>query len=177
MAQDVIRQQTWTDEALRAAGFRYYERRKQVTMVRELPPEEAPKTIKTSWDTLVAQAGCMIVYNPVYERLDALDDYEHWPVQPEVFHASYKEWDEPDRTTTPAEMHLLQAGCLPYFKYVGVWARQLTAPTWVQSLESPEPALAPVGAWLCIGVHGEPWVQSDEGFRSRYIVEESASAA
>jgi hypothetical protein len=172
----VIRQQDWSDDALIAAGFRYYPRRKQLVLARELPPEEAPKTISAPWATLVADAGEMICYNPSYERRDSIDEYEHWPVNPAIFEATYKPWDEPERTVTPAEMHLLKSGCKPYYKTAGAWAKRLTEPVMVQSMESPEPIQLPVGAWLLVGVHGEPWGSADADFKSRYVVPEEDEA-
>lgn len=174
---DVLRQREWTEEELNAAGFRYYQRRKQVVMARELTAEEAPKIIHAPWATLVAEAGAMIVYNPTYDAQPSIDDYEHWPVQPELFYETYAPWDEPDRTTTPAEMHLLAEGCKPYYKFAGAWARRLTEPAFIQSLESPEPILLPAGAWLCVGTRGEPWGQNDVQFRARYIIPEDEQHA
>ncbi len=168
--QESIRQRPWTEEELKAAGFQYYWRQKQIVLARELPPNEAPKTIKAPWATLVADAGEIICYSPSYEARPTLDDYDHWPVRREIFEADYAPWDEPDRTTTPAEMHLLRQGCKPYYKRAGVWARRLTKPTYVHSLESTEPVLYPPGAWLLIGSQGEPWATDDQSFRSRYIV-------
>jgi hypothetical protein len=54
LPDEVIRQKNWTQDELRAMGYQYYERKKEVTMVRELPGIEAPKVILTSWgDKLV----------------------------------------------------------------------------------------------------------------------------
>lgn len=175
--KDVLRQRDWTQEELRAAGFKFYKRRKQVVMARELPASEAPKTIKAPWATLLAEAGAMIVYNPAYRAHKNLDDYEHWPVQPDLFAETYAPWDEPFRTSSPAEMHLLRMGCQPYFKTAGAWARQVKKPTLIQSLESPEPIRLPPEAWLCIGTHGEPWAQEDQQFRIRYEVENPSDEA
>ncbi len=174
---EVLKQRDWTPETLRAAGFKYYKRRKQVVMARELSEDEAPKTIKAPWATLVAEAGVMIVYNPSYRAHKNLDDYEHWPVQPDLFAETYAPWDEPFRTSSPAEMHLLKMGCQPYFKITGAWAKQVEEPTYIQSLESPEPIHLPPGAWLCIGTHGEPWAQEDGQFRNRYVAESPSDEA
>lgn len=168
---DVIQRRVWTEEELQEAGFQYYERRKQVVMARELPPEEAPKTIKTSWDTLVAEAGSMICYEPSYMPQPTLDDYNHWPVDRQLFEDTYARWDEPDRTPTPAEMDLLLKGCEPYYKFAGVWAKSLERDTFVLSLESTNSARIPAGAWLCIGVDGEPWSQTEDEFRARYVID------
>ncbi|MFC1960247.1 hypothetical protein ACFLYO_06020 [Chloroflexota bacterium] len=171
----VIRQRQWTDEELAQAGFTYYNRQKQLVLARKLPAAEAPKIIQASWATLTAEAGMIICYNPkTYAAMSSLDDYDHWPVQPEIFAQDYAPWDDPERTSTPAEIHLIKAGCNPYYKKAGAWARQLTEPTYVQSLESQEPVQYPPGAWLCIGSKGEPWAQDDNAFRSRYIINDDA---
>jgi len=165
----VVRQRKWTEKELRAQGFRYYASRKQVTMARRLPPEEAPKTIKTPWDTIVATAGYYIAYQTGEAPGKPLDAYSPRPIEPHIFRETYAPWREPDWTPTPTEAHLYKLGCKPYYKTVGVWARRLKEPTLVQSLESKKPSLAPAGAWLCIGSAGEPWTVTDEWFRSRYL--------
>lgn len=169
----VIRQRDWTETELRAAGYRYYVRQKQLVMARALPGEEAPKQIAASWATLYAQAGDMICYRPEGEAARAsIDAFDHWPVQREIFEQDYVAWDGPPLPDTPAMRQLRAAGCQPYYKQAGCWARCLTEPAQVQSLESPEPVRYPAGAWVCIGSKGEPWAQPDDDFRSRYVVED-----
>ena len=169
--REILRQQDWTEAELRAAGYTYYMRQKQLVMARVLPEAAAPKRIETSWATLEAQAGQVICYRPESEAARAsADDFDHWPVQPDIFERDYAAWDEP-LAETPALAQLRALGCQPYYKRAGCWARQLDAPALIQSLESPEPAQYPAGAWVCIGTQGEPWGQSDSEFRSRYSVE------
>lgn len=166
----VVRQRKWTKAELRDKGFRYYPSRKQVTMVRRLPPEEAPKVIKTPWDTIVAQAGYYIAYQSTNAPGKPLDAYEPRPIEPRIFKETYAPWRVSNWKPTPTEAHLIKLGCKPYFKTVGVWAKRLTKPTYVQSLESDTPTLAPAGAWLCIGSAGEPWTVTNEWFHRRYVV-------
>ncbi|MBN1963224.1 MAG: hypothetical protein JW910_01170 [Anaerolineae bacterium] len=166
---DVIRQRGWTEQTLREAGFRYYERRKQLVLVRELPAAEAPKMIEAPWATLKAEAGHMIVYQPSYERRENLDDYDHWPVRRDLFDATYAAWEVPDQTASPGVMHLMELGCQPYYKFAGAWAKRVQEPTRIQSLESEEPITVPPGGWVLIGQAGEPWSQSDDEFRARYL--------
>ncbi len=173
MAQDVIRQRRWTPEELQAAGFRYYPRRKELTLARVLPEAEAPLWIETAWAVLEADAGDMICYRPEPgEARAALDEYDHWPVRPDIFAQDYAAWDVPDLPDFPAVRQLLAAGCRAYYKRAGCWARRLAAPTAVLSLESAEPVVYPPGGWLCIGTAGEPWVQPDASFRERYQVDD-----
>ncbi|NWG17893.1 MAG: hypothetical protein HXY41_14790 [Chloroflexi bacterium] len=164
----VVRQRKWTEKELRAQGFRYYDPHKQVTMARRLPPAEAPKTIQTPWDTIVATAGYYIAYQASETPGKPLDAYSPRPIEPKIFRETYAPWREPDWKPTPTQAYLLKLGCKPYYKTVGVWAKRLKEPTLVKSLESSKPSLAPAGAWLCVGSAGEPWTVTDEWFRSRY---------
>lgn len=160
----------YTAERLRSAGFRYFDVRKRLTMARLLPESEAPKYIPTDYEMLVATAGYYICYQPTADRKTHLDDYHHWPVAPQHFNQTYCPWDEPNWKPSSAEVHMMQQGCKPYYKHAGVWARRATKPLKVQSLESQEPLEVPVGAWICVGINGEPYVVSDEDLKQRYIV-------
>lgn len=165
---DIIRQREWKDEELRAAGFRHYRRKKEVVMARRLPPEEAPLVIETAWDTLVANAGYMICYDPGDIVWPKLEDYDHWPCEPTIFEHNYRPWDTKNWWPTPPEAQLLKLGCKPYYKVQGVWAQRLAQPVMVQSLESPTPTTVPAGAWLVIGADGDPYSMSERAFTRRY---------
>src|SRR4051794_19808417 len=102
---NVITQRNWTEQELSAEGFCYYPRKKQIVMVRELPASEAPMTIRTQWDTLVATAGYMICYDPGKTIRPTLNDYYHWPVRPDHFKQTYQAWDEPG--LSPTAKHLV----------------------------------------------------------------------
>jgi hypothetical protein len=169
----VYQQRKWTDEQLRAQGFHYYKPRKRITMARMLPAAEAPKIIKTSWDTIVARAGYYIAYVAGDKVQKMLDDYDPRPIEPHIFMQTYRPWNEPNYKPTPPEAHLLKLGCKPYYKIAGVWAKRLKEETWVQSIESSKPSLAPAGAWLCVGTEGEPWTVTNEWFHERYILPDS----
>jgi hypothetical protein len=171
----VFQQHKWTDDQLVAQGFRYYKPRKRLTMARILPPEEAPKRIKTAWETIVAKAGYYIAYAPGKMFHKNLDDYDPRPIEPHIFQATYRPWRDPNWKPTATEKHLMKMGCKPYYKTAGVWAKRLKHETWVQSIESSKPVLAPVGAWLCVGTEGEPWTVTDEWFQERYIIPSSGT--
>ena len=169
LTEDVIRQRNWTPEQLREMGYEYFDRKKEVTLARKLAKEEAPKTIKTTWgDTLIAIEGYMICYDAGDDRLDNIDDYEQWPVAPEIFAQTYKDWDEDDWTPTPAERHLLENDCKPYFKSGGIWARRLEEDVFLQSLEHAQPVKIRTGQYVAIGVEGEPYSMGAKTFHSRY---------
>ena len=170
MVMNVLKQRRWADDELRAEGFHHYDRKKTVVLARELRPGEAPKRIKTAWDTLVAHAGFMICYDVSDGvRRGRLDAYTHWPVEPGIFLKTYRKWDGRTAwTPNAAEKHLLDLGCKPYYKHAGVWAKKLDKPQWIQSLESIEPILIPPGGWITIGVEGEPTSMTEYEFRQRY---------
>ncbi len=170
MPVKILKQRKWTDAELFDEGFRQYERKKTVVLARELPAKEAPKRIRTAWDTLVAHAGYMICYDVSDGvRHKDLDSYNHWPVEPSIFLRTYRKWEY----TAPwqpnaAEKHLIELGCKPFYKVAGVWAKKLTKPEWIESKESIEPILIPPGGWIAIGVDGEPFSMTEADFRKRY---------
>lgn len=174
---NVIRQKQWSETELIAQGFRYYPSRRQVSLVRRLPAEEAPMFIQTDWDTLVAEAGYYIAYRAGDDLRARLEDYSPRPIRPDIFKISYAPWNDIKWKPSPTETHLLNLGCQPYYKRVGVWAKRLTTEALVQSMESREPSIVPPGAWVCVGIQGEPWSTTGEWIRSRYIVPASAFLA
>ena len=168
---EVIKQKDWTDEELRAAGFHYYEHKRQVTMARVLPASEAPLEMKFAYETLVVEAGYIICYQPGDIVYPNINDYDHWPVRPDIFADAYRAWDERGWLPTAPQRHLILHGCKPYYKYTGVWARKLSRPTYVLTLESSEPTLIPEGAWLGIGSMGGPYSMDEPTFLDRYIID------
>lgn len=166
---DVIRQQQWTEDALKRAGFERYERKKTLVMARILPASEAPKTIISAHgERMVASAGYRICYAPSASVYEQLDEYEQWAVDPDIFNKTYKAWDEADWTPSPSEAKLMALGCRPYYKAEGVWAKKLAHDIYMQSLESPSPTLVSSGRVLAIGVDGEPYAMLESEFEKRY---------
>ncbi|MCL4876705.1 MAG: hypothetical protein KJ064_08610 [Anaerolineae bacterium] len=166
-----IQQREMTDEQRLAEGYTYYERKKQLVMVRELRPEEAPMIIEFPFETVTVEAGYIICYDPGDgQKKKRINDYDHWPVRPDIFKQTYRRWDVPRWKPSPAAEHLMRNGCRPHYKFAGVWAKQLLEPTYIQSVESDEPVLAPAGMWIALGSKNEPWYMEDETFRSRYVV-------
>jgi hypothetical protein len=171
---DVLRQRDWTEAELRAEGYHYYERRKELIMAGRLPPSAAPLKIVYELETRYADAGDVICFEPGSRTRRSLYDYDYWSVKPDIFRQTYRKWDTTDWTPTPPQAHLLSYGCRPYYKSSGVWARQLKQATRVQSIESPIPVRVEAGAWVLIGTQGEPWYNTDQDFHNRYIVPEPA---
>jgi len=165
---DVTKQRAWTDSELLSAGFARYERKKQLVMAKPLSADESPMTFAWPLETIVVEVPYIICYDPGQGILPALNDYDCWPVRPDLFERIYQAWDEPGWTPSPAVTHLMRLGCKPYFKTESIWAKKLDMPTLVQSMESRQPVLIPEGQWLAIGAMGEPWYLDDETFRERY---------
>ncbi len=165
MKDAVLRQRTWSDAELRAAGFRRWRPRKRLVMAREL--QEA-LTIDSAVGPLRALPGDMLCYRPDDAENAPLAELERWPVRRDVFARNYRPWDEalPPVTSLAA---LQEAGCRPWYKAGAVWAQRLTEARRVQSPESPQPVTAAAGEWLLIGLAGEPWHMDDAAFHSRYV--------
>jgi len=166
-ATRVLRQRNWTEAELIAGGFRYYQPRKRLVMARVI---NTVTNIELTLETLMADAGDIICYNPGAEPKTEMADYDQWPVAKELFKKTYKAWDDGSWRPNTAEAHLMEHGCLPYFKSAGIWALRLPISIYVQSLESPEPSVVPRGRWLCIGLEGEPYNMNDEQMHTRYVV-------
>jgi hypothetical protein len=167
-AARVLRQRHWTEEELKAGGFHYFEPRKRLVMCRVI---SQITNVELTLETLMADAGDIICYNPGDKRRDEVADYEHWPVARELFRKTYKPWNDPSWRPNLAEGHLMEHGCRPYYKSTGIWALRLPINIYVQSLESPEPTVVPRGRWLCIGSEGEPYNMNDDQIHARYVVE------
>jgi hypothetical protein len=164
----VVRKQDWTDQELKNKGFEHVPRKKELVMARELPAAEAPLQIRTHWgETLIAQAGYMICYTVGDEAKARLSDYEHWPVEAAIFAKTYKLWDEAFEPS-PAQEHLLQYGCKPYYKAAGVWAKTLEEDIYIQGVEHEKPVLVAKERVLAIGAEGEPYHMGSETFHDRY---------
>jgi hypothetical protein len=163
----VLRQRAWSEDELERAGFHYYAPVKRLVMAKLLTQT---MNIEVTLEVLTAKTGDVVVYAPGDETQDELDDYDHWPVRRDLFNQTYKRWDEPDWRPNTQEQFLMRNGCLPFYKWKGIWSLLLPYPIYVQSLESPEPIIVPKGRWLCIGSQGEPYNMSDEDFRERYVV-------
>lgn len=169
ITEDIIRQRNWTEDELKAHGFSYYERKKEVVLARKLPDEEAPKTITTSQgDTLIAQEGYIICYSGDEGEFNTLDEYVQWPVEPSIFAKTYKRWDDPDWKPSLAEQKLIELGCKPYYKFVGVWAKKTDEDLLLQSLEHDDPVKVETGKYIAIGSEGEPYSMGEQTLHSRY---------
>lgn len=163
-------QQHLTDEALIADGFKSYPAIKLLTMVRFLPAEEAPEVIDHEGETLTAEAGYWIAYSAGKAVKATLDEYKPRPIDPDVFAKTYLPWDEPDKTLTATQGHLLRLGCQPYYKVASIWAKRITTASWIHSMKSDDPLWVPSGEWLCLSTEGKIWSVTDGWFQAHYMI-------
>jgi hypothetical protein len=178
VSEEVIQQRNWTEKELRARGYAYYMRRKEVTMARELPITDAPLKIRThSGQELIANAGYIICYKPGNKVRPRLTDYEHWPVEPTIFFKTYKPWDEDGWKPSPSERHLMRFGCQPFYKAVGVWAKLLDVDAMLQSKEHIHPVEVKTGEYIAVGADGEPYSMGAHTFHSRYEISQRLTLA
>jgi len=169
LSEEVVKQKNWSADELRAMGYQYYLRKKEVTMARQLPASEAPKKIRTrDGQELIAKAGYIICYKPGEKVRSKLDSYEHWPVEPAIFSKTYERWEETDWEPSAAENQLIKLGCRPYYKAAGVWAKQLAEDALLQSKEHHHPVLVKTGTYVAVGSEGEPYAMGSSTFHSRY---------
>lgn len=169
-SEKIYTKRNWTDQALVADGFLSYVSVKQITMVRLLPEEEAPKIMQVAGNTITAEAGYWIAYVAGETLQATLDDYKPRPIEWDIFAETYRIWDEPLYDLTATEAHLQQLGCTPYYKFANVWAKKLNTDTWVHGIESTKVSLTPRGMWLCISDEGEPWGITDAWFQAHYLL-------
>jgi hypothetical protein len=109
----VIKPRNWIAVELRKQA----EPDKTPVMARLLQQSEAPQWIITRvGETLVAQTGVMMCYEPGHRVCPTLDDYEHWPVEWEIFRVTYRALDAWDWQPSPPEEHLMRFGCEPYYR-------------------------------------------------------------
>lgn len=160
-------QRSWKEAELSALGFGRYETQREIRMARLVTERDEVDITKEKLDVA---AGYMLCYNPGKEARTTLKDYDHWPVRFDLFHKNYKPWSLDNWQPNPAEKHLMESGCKPFYKAAPVWAKRLKKTVSLQSLESPKPVDIPPGRWLCIGLEGEPYHMANTKFRTHYIV-------
>jgi hypothetical protein len=149
-------------------GFHAYRPVKRITMMRMLPQEKVPEDTETPPDTITVQASYWMAYAGGDALKASPENGDLRPIEAHIFAAGYRRWDDPDWRPTSTEGHLQQLGYMPYYKTTSLWAKALTEETWVQGQESSQPLLAAAGAWLCLGIDGKPWSETDAWFQTHY---------
>lgn len=176
--EKVYAQQVWTDEALITDGFIAYRPVKRVTMMRMMLSEKPPLPDEENPDEIIPPAlRYWMAYRANSDTISPAADYNPEPIESNAFAEMYRYWDEPDWQPTVAEGHLQRLGCLPYFKFATVWAKQLTADTWVKSKGKSKAALAPTGSWLCVSADGEPTAETEDWFHAHYLMPKQKQTA
>jgi hypothetical protein len=150
----------WSDHEMLTYGFLYYQPIKHLTMARMVVSDETLNSVDGYWIAYVA--GDTSQENG--------DDYQLRLIAPDIFHKSYQPWDETNWQATSIEAHLLSLNCQAYYKSVGVWAKQLSTPRSIQSMESGEIAVAPKGTWLCITMERKAWTIPEAHFYAQYLL-------
>lgn len=142
---------------LRQQGFMPY-RKTGVTYARRM---ETNFTVRIeSGDIITGFPGDYVCVNP--------DDDTRWIVNGDIFARTY----EPDAINTirirmgTVQHKLLLQGFKPYRKHQLTWAKKLSFPMIVQTLEGNVHAKA--GDYLCVGIDGDQWPQPAARFERLY---------
>lgn len=142
---------------LRKQGFAPY-RKTGITYARKM---DKSFTVRIeSGDILQGHAGDYVCVNP--------DDNSRWIVNRDIFDRTYA----PDPINTirikmgTVQHQLLLQGFKPYRKHQLTWARKLTLPMIVHTLEGD--VYANAGDYLCVGIEGEQWPQPAARFEKLY---------
>lgn len=142
--------------ALLARGFRPY-RKTTITFARQM--DRRFRVQLPNGDVLHGLPGDYGCVSP--------DDGGKWIVAREIFEQTYA-----PATLTPAEQRtriharLLRSGFQPFRKHQITWAKKVTRPLRLPTLEGE--VTAQPGDYLCIGSKGEPWPQPASRFEAHY---------
>ena len=95
----VLRQRSWTEAELRASKLKYYAPRKQLVMARVV---QMPTEVKATIEMLEASKGDLMIYDPGDgTKRRHLDNYEHWPVNRDLFRKS----DQPEQSYSERQIY------------------------------------------------------------------------
>ena len=87
---------------------------------------------------------------------------------PSIFAQVYKRWDQDGWQPSHSQKKLMDLGCMPYYKFVGVWAKRLDEDAKLKSLEHENPVTIKSGKYVAIGSDGEPYSMGEDTLHSRY---------
>lgn len=166
----------WNEQEYREHSYHYYQRRPIVVMAKPLTAMEAPMNIVTSWDEELqaTEAGYMVVFNPTEGEENTALWYitDRHPIQYDIFADTYALWPGKLADLTPEQHNLVQQGCIPYIKIVGVWAKVVNVPTQIRGLEHWNNSVdVPMGHVIAVGIEGEPYNMPFSSFHMRYVTE------
>jgi hypothetical protein len=106
-------------------------------------------------DILRGQPGDYVCYSP--------RDGSRWIVEQAIFENTYTNQPLAEDAT---HSQIVRKGFLPYRKHAVTWAKKLSRPVTVNTLEGKVQAHA--GDYLCVGAAGETWPQPGERFEAVY---------
>lgn len=101
------------------------------------------------------------------------NDGSRWVVEKGIFSRMYTRANVDTSRFRPGtpEYRLLRQGFRPYQKHQVTWAKRITAPMVVHTLEGD--VRAEEGDYLCVGADGEQWPQPAKRFEAHYVRVES----
>jgi hypothetical protein len=101
------------------------------------------------------------------------DTSERWIVAADIFEDTYRHISRPNVPLNKRNRLLEHYHFHIFLKIAVTWARQLTQPMLVNTLEGPVSAQA--GEYLCIGAKGEQWPQLRDRFEENYELVKEAT--
>jgi len=146
------------NEELAERGFRPY-RKTTVTYAKQIGNNFQVR-LETG-DVISGKAGDFACVSP--------DDGSRWVVEHSIFTRMYN-GVAPDKSRLrpgTSEYRLSLQGFKPYRKHQVTWAKRITSPLIVHTLEGDVRAEA--GDYLCVGQDGEQWPQPAKRFESHYV--------
>jgi hypothetical protein len=143
---------------LRKQGFRPY-RKTTVTYAKQIANNFAVRL--DTGDVIYGKAGDFACVSP--------DDGSRWVVERGIFNNMYTDIPVDKSRVRPGatEYRLLLQGFRPYHKHQVTWAKRISQPMIVHTLEGD--VRAEEGDYLCIGQNGEQWPQPAKRFEKHYV--------
>jgi hypothetical protein len=143
---------------LRKQGFRPY-RKTTITYAKQIANNFAVRL--DTEDVIYGKAGDFACISP--------DDGSRWVVERGIFSRMYASVPVDKSRVRPGapEYRLLLQGFKPYQKHQVTWAKRISEPMIVHTLEGD--VRAEQGDYLCVGQDGEQWPQPAKRFESHYV--------
>lgn len=158
-------------EELKKLGFRYCDRKMKVTMITTVAENQLPMTVSTSWgEELEVGLYYVLAVIPKGDNDQRfISDMHKHPIRWDKFVKTYRMLDIPLDSLTDSQYNLVKQGARPYYRFEGLWAKEVTEETWIKGLEHKEPVKVPLGNVLVFSIDGEPYSMERESFEDLYI--------
>ncbi|NWF69047.1 MAG: hypothetical protein HXY40_08175 [Chloroflexi bacterium] len=151
------------EQTLRQEGYLPY-RKRALTYAKQM---KVPFKVRLkNDDTIYGAPGDYVCTNA--------ETSERWIVAENIFEESYHRLSKSSVALEKRSLLLEHYHFNLYRKTTLTWARQITRPMTVNTLEGP--VSAQPGDYLCIGTQGEQWPQMRQRFEENYEIVEEASA-